>query len=127
MVFDECEEKFVFGIPANLSFRSYCTTVGKIDGPTVRCNDGVDGDGAIVSCDNTASKKAICSIGSCASYVLDDDDLGWTVVNRGSNKSKTKTWHKDLCQEVCKSWKAFKGKCTNGPTVNVIQWDYFKS
>jgi hypothetical protein len=71
--------------------RSYCATVGKIDGPTVRCDDGVDGNGATVTRDNTASTKTICSIGSCASYVLDDDDLGWTVVNRGSNKSKTKT------------------------------------
>ena len=36
-------------------------------------------------------RKAIYSIGSCARYVLDDHDLGWTVVNRSSNKSKTKT------------------------------------
>ncbi len=71
--------------------RSYCATVGKIDGPTVRCDDGVDGDGATVPRDNTASTKTICSIGSCASCVLDDDDLGWTIVNRGSNKSKSKT------------------------------------
>ena len=66
-------------------------TVGKIDGTTVRCDDGVDGDDATVHRDNTASTKAICSIGLCSSYVLGDDDLGWTVVNRGSNKSKTKT------------------------------------
>ena len=72
--------------------RSYCATVGKIDGPTVRCDDSVDGDGATtVPRDTTASTKAICLIGSCSSYVLDDDDLGWMVVNRGSNKSKTKT------------------------------------
>jgi hypothetical protein len=71
--------------------RSYCATVGKIDGPAVRCDDSVDGDGATVPRDTTASTKAICSIGSCSSYVLGDDDLGWTVVNRGSNKSKTKT------------------------------------
>jgi hypothetical protein len=71
--------------------RSYCATVGKIDGPTVRCDDSVDGDGATVPRNTTASTKAICSIGSCSSYVLGDDDLGWTVVNRGSNKSKTKT------------------------------------
>jgi hypothetical protein len=100
---------------------------GKIDGPTVRCDDGVDGDGATVSCDKTASTKAICSIGSRASNILDDDDLGWTVVNRGSNKSKSKTRHKDLCQEVCKSWKAFIGICTNGSGVNVSQWGYFQS
>ena len=73
------------------SVRSYCATVGKIDSPTVRCDDGgADGDNATVSRDNTASKKAICSIGSCASNVLDYDDLGWTIVNRGSNKSKSK-------------------------------------
>ena len=107
--------------------RSYCATVGKIDGPTVRCDDGVDGEGAIVPRDNTASTKTICSIGSCASYVLDDDDLGWTVVSRGSNKSKTKTWHKDLCQEACKSWKAFIGICANGSGVRLTQWDYFQS
>ena len=73
------------------SVRSYCATVGKIDGPTVRCDDGVDGNGATIPHDNTASTNVICSIGSCANNVLDDDDLGWTVVNRGSNKSKTKT------------------------------------
>jgi hypothetical protein len=71
--------------------RSYCATVGKIDGATVRCDDSVDGDGATVLRDTTASTKAICSIGLCSSYVMDDDDLGWTVVNRDSNKSKTKT------------------------------------
>ncbi len=107
--------------------RSYCGTVDKTDGPTVRCDDGVNGDGATVSHDNTANTKAICSIGSCASYVLDDYDLGWTVVNRGSNKSKTKTWHKDLCQEVCNSWKAFIGICANGSGVRLTQWDYFQS
>ncbi len=31
--------------------------------------------------DNTASTKAICLMGLCASNVLDHDDLGWTVVN----------------------------------------------
>jgi len=75
-----------------VSVRSYCATVGKIDGATVRCDDSVDGVGATtVLRDTTASTKAICLIKSCSSYVLDDDDLGWTVVNRGSNKSKTKT------------------------------------
>ncbi len=71
--------------------RSNCATVGKIDGLTVQCDDNVGGDGATVPRNTTASTKAICSIGSCSSYVLDDDDLGCTVVNRGSNKSKTKT------------------------------------
>ncbi len=74
-----------------MSVRSYCATVGKIDGATVRRDDSVDGVGATVLRDTTASTKAICLIKSCSSYVLDDDDLGWTVVNRGSNKSKTKT------------------------------------
>jgi hypothetical protein len=78
-------------IANSIGVGSYCGTVGKIVGPTVRCDDGVNGDGATVPRNNTASTKAICSIGLCASYVLDDDDLGWMVVNRGSNKSKTKT------------------------------------
>ena len=51
-------------------------TVGKIDGTTVRCDNGADGDGATVPRDNTASTKTICLIGSCASNVLNDDDLG---------------------------------------------------
>ena len=86
---DDGDARLPFSTPTLV--RSYCATVGKIDGPTVRCDDGVDSTGATVPRDNTASTKTICSIGSCASYVVDDDDLGWTVVNRGSNKSKTKT------------------------------------
>jgi hypothetical protein len=88
--------------------RSYCATVGIIDGTTVRCGNGVDVDGATVPCDNTVGTNTIRSIGSCNRNVLDDDDLGWTVMNRGSNKLKTKTWHKDLCQEAFKNCKAFR-------------------
>ena len=72
--------------------RSYCATVVEIEGTTVRCDDGVDGDDTTASRDKTASTNAICLIGLCATkYVLDDDDLGWTVANRGSNKSEIKT------------------------------------
>jgi hypothetical protein len=72
--------------------RSYCATVVEIEGTTVRCDDGVDGDDTTAPRDKTASTNAICLIGLCATkYVLDDDDLGWTVANRGSNKSEIKT------------------------------------
>ncbi len=57
----------------------------------IGCNNAVDGDSATVPHKKNCKYKAICLIGSCASNVLDNDDLGWTVVNRGSNKSKTKT------------------------------------
>ena len=51
-------------------------------------DDGVDGDGATVPSDNTTSTN---QSDREAKYVLDVDDLSWTVVNRGSNKSKTRT------------------------------------
>ena len=57
----------------NTGVRSYYATDVGIDGTTV-------------SRDNSASLKAICSIGSCS----DAEDLGWTVVGTYANKTKTK-------------------------------------
>ena len=83
--------------------RSYCATVG-LDGATV------GPDGATIPCHNSrASTKTICSIVSWSGVdKIDDDEVGWTIVDRSPNKSKntgsTETWYKDLCTKSGEVW-----------------------
>ena len=69
--------------------RSYCATVGGIDGTTVRRDNGVKLDSATVP--KYDCSKTNCSRGSTSNNVHQEEDLGWTIVGKGSKKYKTKT------------------------------------
>jgi len=80
-----------------IDVRSCGATVGKIDGPTVRCNDGVDGDGvAVPRSSNTESTKAICLSRLCANYVLDNAGLGWMFVDIRTYAKRVARFRKPL-------------------------------
>jgi hypothetical protein len=72
--------------------RSYCATVGTvggIDGTTVRRDNDVELDSTTVPKYNCS--KTNCSCGSTSSNVHQEEDLGWTIVGKGSKKYKIKT------------------------------------
>jgi hypothetical protein len=72
--------------------RSYCATVGTvggIDGTTVRRDNDVELDSTTVP--KYDCSKTNCSCGSTSSNVHQEEDLGWTIVGKGSKKYKTKT------------------------------------
>ena len=72
--------------------RSYCATVGTvggINGTTVRRDNDVELDSTTVP--KYDCSKTNCSCGSTSSNVYQEEDLGWTIVGKGSKKYKTKT------------------------------------
>ena len=72
--------------------RPYCANVGTvsgIDGTTVRRDNDAKFDSTTVP--KYDCRETNCSCGSSSSNVHQEEDLGWTIVGKGSKKYKTKT------------------------------------